>query len=358
VSYTYTVADTVSGAQSDRHQIAIRGTFPRMFLYGNGNAAAITNASNLLSIDQWGDIERQSFAQAFQNASRLSLLASDTPNFKRVKEMTSMFQGATNLTGNFSGWNTSGVEQMNNLFRNATNFNQDLRSWSIASVKNMAGMFYGASNFNQPLEVWDISKVQNMSGMFAGASSFDQDISMWMPQGISLNGFTNFLSEVKLSTFHYNALLSAWSQLTGLVTAQPFNGGKSQYGGCVANAQDGIDGRILLQTGVAQGGKVWVITDGGLDVSCGLPFITTRLVNSDTTTGRTISVPLVVGEAYNFDIDWGDGSESRYVGTTATGISHEYASTGSYQVAIKGIFPRINFANAGDKLKIQSIDQR
>jgi surface protein len=59
-------------------------------------------------------------AQAFSNATNLKILATDTPNLQKVTSMTSMFNGATNLTGNFSGRDVSKVTSMNYMFSNAT----------------------------------------------------------------------------------------------------------------------------------------------------------------------------------------------------------------------------------------------
>jgi len=56
----------------------------------------------------------------------------------------------------------------------------------------------------------------------------------------------------------------------------------------------------------------------------------------------------------NFVINWGDGNLETV--TTVTSISHTYASSGSYQISLDGSFSGIKFNNAGDKLKLSSID--
>jgi surface protein len=254
-----------------------------MYLYNGGNATAKQNAARLLQISQWGDIEWTSMANAFQNATNLQITATDMPNLVWVTEMTSMFQGATNLTGNFSGWDTSRITTMASMFRDAT-------------------------FFNQPLASWDVSKVINFSSMFNGATSFDQELSVWTP--ISGTDFSSFLAGVKLSTFKYNALLDSWSQ-QNVQTARTFDGGKSQYGGCVANAEAGIAGRALFLQTVKNGGKGWTITDGDLDVSCRTPFI---MRWQSTTDNQTLTLPFDGALQYRVDVDWGDGQTSRLVG--------------------------------------------
>ncbi|MBK6265418.1 BspA family leucine-rich repeat surface protein [Marivirga sp. S37H4] len=80
------------------------------------------------------------------------------------------------------------------------------------------------------------------------------------------------------------------------------------------------------------------------------PFITTW---QTTTPSETITIP-TTGIGYNYTVDWGDGTVEN--GFTGNAI-HEYATAGTYTVSISGDFPRIYFANAGDKAKIMTIEQ-
>jgi surface protein len=144
---------------------------------------------------------------------------------------------------------------MTNVFYGATNFNSEVASWNTSSVTTMSGMFANATHFNQPLKTagsaWDVSKVTSMAGMFANAINFDQALDSRQPLGIIAGGLVNFLTEAKLSTEHYNALLmsrSAQPLLTNLV----FAGGRSQWGGCVANSEGGAAARVALMTAVGE----------------------------------------------------------------------------------------------------------
>ncbi len=59
---------------------------------------------------------------------------------------------------------------------------------------------------------------------------------------------------------------------------------------------------------------------------------------------------------YDYAIDWGDGTEENI--TSGTSPTHVYASAGTYTVAIKGVFPRINMISEdGYALKLMSIEQ-
>jgi surface protein len=216
-------------------------------------------------------------------------------------------------------------------------------------------MFNGAIGFSQPLSSWEVSKVENFTSMFNGAVGFDQDLSMWTP--VSATTFATFLTNVKLSTFNYNAILDSWSKQV-LKTALTFDGGKSEYGGvsCVTNAQAGITGKNLLITTVNKGGKARTITDGDLDVSCGRPLI---LGMETTVNNQIVSVPVDTANFYRVDIDRGDGATTRFVGTPAviTGLSHTYATSGTYQVKVWGDFPRLYCGGTTHCAALRSVDQ-
>ena len=79
-------------------------------------------------------------------------------------------------------------------------------------------------------------------------------------------------------------------------------------------------------------------------------FITTWRT---TIENESITIPTFPGEAYNYNVDWGDGNVDRNQ-TTAT---HIYEEAATYAVRISGDFPRIYFNNSGDKEKIIAINQ-
>ncbi|WP_348704105.1 BspA family leucine-rich repeat surface protein, partial [Tenacibaculum sp. 190524A02b] len=85
------------------------------------------------------------------------------------------------------------------------------------------------------------------------------------------------------------------------------------------------------------------------------PFITTwKTDNMGDSQDNQITIPTHSGSAYNYVVDWGDGNTD----TGVTGdITHTYATAGIYTVSIKGDFPRIYFANQGDKNKLLTVEQ-
>lgn len=69
--------------------------------------------------------------------------------------------------------------------------------------------------------------------------------------------------------------------------------------------------------------------------------------------GTDFTIPTSLAETYIYDVDWGDAS----VSLSQTGnVSHNYASEGTYEITIKGDFPKFFFNNSGDRLKITSVD--
>ena len=242
-SHDYGVAGT--------YTVRIRGTFPRPAF----------NNSKIVRVDQWGTGVWASMENAFADTSGLTITATDAPNLSAVTSMHRMFAGATNIHGDISGWDTSGVTDMSDMFNassfnqnlstwdtssvtnmvsmfNSSSFNQDISAWNTSSVANMAFMFYYAPSFNQDISTWDTGNVTNMSGMFGHASSFNQDISVWNTSKVTnmssmFNGETVssafnqdigdwdmssvtdaswMLYGTPLSVDNYDAILKKWSQ--------------------------------------------------------------------------------------------------------------------------------------------------
>ncbi|MEM7551502.1 MAG: BspA family leucine-rich repeat surface protein [Bacteroidota bacterium] len=83
-------------------------------------------------------------------------------------------------------------------------------------------------------------------------------------------------------------------------------------------------------------------------------FITTwQTSNPGTSNNDQITIP-TTGGGYNYDIDWGDGTND--AGVTGS-ITHTFPAPGTYTVSITGSFPRIFFNNGGDRQKILTVEQ-
>ena len=158
------------------HRVIIKGDLD--FIQNNRHPYNLT-PGKLLSIDQWGDIEWSSMNSAFEGATNMAYLASDTPNLSAVTDMTQMFWRAASFDGDLSRWDVSSVTDMKSMFRDTTSFHGDISTWNVSSVTKMRWMFYQASSFNADISGWDVSSVTEMQNMFRNATSFNADISGW-----------------------------------------------------------------------------------------------------------------------------------------------------------------------------------
>jgi len=83
-------------------------------------------------------------------------------------------------------------------------------------------------------------------------------------------------------------------------------------------------------------------------------FITQWQTSLDTNDDPYVTIPTHLNETYDYDVDWGDGSNSTNQSGDAT---HVYASSGIKTVTITGTFPRIYLNNGSEAEKITSINQ-
>ena len=199
-----TVEEEVSGSRTHaydaagNHTVRISDEITRIYMYKH------QDAPKLASIDQWGDARWTSMGSAFRDASNMEYNAADVPDLSRVRDMGSMFRGASSLDGDLSSWDTSGVRDMSYLFMDATSFDSDLSSWNVSRVTDMAGMFWKARSFDSDLSNWDVSSVTDMYGMFNKASSFDSDLSSW-----NVSSVTN-MALMFSRTHSFDSDLSNW----------------------------------------------------------------------------------------------------------------------------------------------------
>ncbi|KAF2519310.1 BspA family leucine-rich repeat surface protein [Flavobacterium salilacus subsp. salilacus] len=168
VSHTY--------ANSGIYTITISGNFSRIRFIDNDD---VVNATKLLTIEQWGDIEWTNMEAAFAGCSNLIIEATDVPDLNNVENMSNMFSNCSSLNQPLDNWDVSNVTNMAFMFLYASSFNQSLSNWDVSNVVGMDGMFSGATLFNQPLNSWNVSNVLNMSFMFSRADSFNKPLDNW-----------------------------------------------------------------------------------------------------------------------------------------------------------------------------------
>ncbi|TMU56819.1 BspA family leucine-rich repeat surface protein [Flagellimonas algicola] len=247
--------DTYGGTTPPSHVYEAAGTYTVKIRYGFSRLLMDNNpsATKLLSIDQWGAIEWQSFERAFEGCSNMVYNATDAPDLTGVADMSHMFDDATLFNGDISDWDVSSVSDMEWMFDQAVNFNADISDWTVSGVTKMSGMFSGASEFNQDLSDWDFSQVTDMSLMFNGATLFNQYLGSWDISAVNL--MSNMLDNSGLSPENYDATLTGWANNANTPNNVTFGASGVYY--C-----NGGMARATLE------GKGWTIDDEGLDPIC------------------------------------------------------------------------------------------
>jgi len=92
------------------------------------------------------------------------------------------------------------------------------------------------------------------------------------------------------------------------------------------------------------------------------PFTSTwKTDNAGASSSNQIQIPTIPNGNYYFKITWDDGNEDIITDWDQKELRHTYATEGTYEVNIYGIFEGFNFnasnANGGDRLKILDISQ-
>ncbi|MCL6267059.1 BspA family leucine-rich repeat surface protein [Flagellimonas myxillae] len=188
---TYTVS-IVADAVSIQHN-----SYP-------GNEA-FSDATKLLEINQWGDIQWNSMLAAFAGCSNMDVVAYDVPDFSGLTSLFGMFSYCGSLKGNatFNAWDISNIDNLTQVFYVCSQFNADISNWDVSNVTAISNLFVNCSIFNQDISNWDVSSVTDMGGMFSGAIQFNQDISGW-----NVSNVTSMRSMFQHSEFNQD--ISGW----------------------------------------------------------------------------------------------------------------------------------------------------
>ena len=160
----------------DQHHTYTEGGDYTISIYGDFPNPSF-GSRQLLSIEQWGDIQWESMAYAFQGARNMVYNAHDSPNLSSVTDMSGMFIDTYSFNGDLSTWDVSSVTNMHRMFTSSAFNNSSISSWDVSNVTDMSWMFT-ASLFNGNISSWDVSSVTDMRNMFEG-SLFNGNISSW-----------------------------------------------------------------------------------------------------------------------------------------------------------------------------------
>jgi Flp pilus assembly pilin Flp len=173
------------------YTVAIEGTLTQ---FGSPAWSPVSNAGNLISVDNWGETGLTSLHQAFKGASNLASVPTSLP--ATVTSLSGTFTNSGYNGTEVVSWDTSNVDNMSYTFA-GTNFNQDISGWRTENVGTMEGMFMDASVFDQPIGNWTTTSLHNTGYMFQNAVKFNKNLDGWSMGGVTwaekmFSGATDF----------------------------------------------------------------------------------------------------------------------------------------------------------------------
>src|SRR5690606_36113985 len=107
------------------YQVEISGDFPRIYFNNS------LDKEKILSVEQWGDINRSSVGRGCYGCTNLTVPAADAPDLSGVTTFEFMFMDAESFNGEVGHWIVSTITDMGSMFQNASSFNQDLGDWDV-----------------------------------------------------------------------------------------------------------------------------------------------------------------------------------------------------------------------------------
>ena len=229
------------------------------------------------------------------------------------------FNGCTNLKRVLGAedWNTTGSGRIDFTFRNCSNLEVlDTSNWDTSSWIYFAGGFAGCAKLRLDYRNWDITRGQSGSTI----------------------GDSNAISQTLRDDDIWSDALKYWATLTfpranhNIVSP---SGSKYRCDALWAREQ------LRLKHNVV---------DGGPQTTCDGLILAVNVTNENIFT-----VPAGNIGTYNATVSWGDGTTSNITSYNDSNLSHTYATAGEYLVTITGDFPKVEFANSGDKDKLVAI---
>ncbi|MEP5501945.1 MAG: BspA family leucine-rich repeat surface protein [Algibacter sp.] len=283
------------------YTVTISGDFPAIS-FDDGNILT-ANAKKIRTVEQWGFIEWESMADAFEGCANIDVVASDTPNLNAVEFMWGAFRssGVTGQNTDFNSWDVSNVEAFSLMFENS-NFDANIDSWDFSSAA------LNSNGDSQSDNIFGRQDNNNLSDL-APISCLNTSLSL-----IGWANNANTPSGISIAVPDYFNVENAYDNLSWTIT-------KKDEGICSADIESEY-------------------------------FITTWTVDN---TDLEITIPINTGYNYAYFVDWGDKIEYNQTGSATH--THTYETAGDKTVSIIGDFPAISFNNGGDKDKITEVTQ-
>jgi len=154
------------------------------FLKGNKKLTTINGLANINLTNA------QDISGFFYDDIALTNIDISNWNVSNINNMTSLFEGCTNLvsTGNLANWDLSKATSLSSMFKSATNLTDvgNIANWNITNVSDLSSMFNKCDSlslsFYNSLNNWNTSNVTNTSYMFSTInwpSDAYLDLSNW-----------------------------------------------------------------------------------------------------------------------------------------------------------------------------------
>ena len=217
-------------ASSGIYKISISGVFPQIYFNGTGDR------SKLIKINNWGDIEWQSFEKAFYDCRKLEKVSAGKINVSNVSNFNSAFNSCRELLSfSFLRWDFQSNISMSGLFLNCLKlervyFNKKIEADSFYRTFGNCPVLKGNFNYISLKYATDIKWLFRYCDIndFGTTTNYD-------------NLLIHFLEEAEL----YNK------------TGMDVEFGDSKY------SDIGEAARNILTKDIEDGGYGWTIVDGG-----------------------------------------------------------------------------------------------
>jgi surface protein len=180
--------NNITSSQSEYSLGSTNGYFTLKITGGDFPATFINDGYGIIypvEIVSWGDIKLKSLESAFAGSKgdengKILFPESETPNFDNLISTKSMFANSSFTSHpSLEKWDMSNVRNMSNMFQSASEFNQDISFWDVSSVTDMSSMFYQAYKFNSDINLWNTKNLENMNAMFQSAKIFNSELYNW-----------------------------------------------------------------------------------------------------------------------------------------------------------------------------------
>lgn len=117
------------------YTVRIRGKFPAIYFNNTGDK------SKIIGLEQWGNLEWGTMANAFYGTNNLRLNAHDVPDLSRVSSLINMFREASSFNSDLGLWDVSNVIAMKGMLTNTglsiVNYDKTLIGWASQGITDL-----------------------------------------------------------------------------------------------------------------------------------------------------------------------------------------------------------------------------